>query len=59
MAIYQIKRIIKENNVENINRDFDYYYKVLDKFGNCKNILKENQYYINVIREILKKSKKK
>ena len=60
MAMYQIKRIIKDykNDLENVNRDFYYYYKVLEKFANCKNIFKEDQCYINDIREILQKIEK-
>ena len=61
MANYQIKRIFYEykNNLEGISEGFEYYYNILDKFSNCKSILKQQQYYINQVRSILNKAEKK
>ena len=60
MAIYQLKRIIYDynNSLELVNKGFDYFYKVLDKFENCKNILSNQKIYIEKLRLILKKFEK-
>ena len=60
MALYQLKRLLNDykNDLEKVNKGFDYYYKVLDKFSNCTFISPENQYYINDIKQILKKVEK-
>ena len=57
IAIYQIRRIIDDykKDLESINQGYDYYYKILDKYSNCKNILPRHQFYINQIKQILKK----
>ena len=61
MAVYQIKRIISDhkNSLELINKGFDYYYEILNKFSKCNNILSNQQIYIEQLREILKKIEKK
>ncbi len=60
MALYQIKRLLNDykKDLENVNKGFDYYYKVLDKFSNCTFISPENKYYINDIKQILRKVEK-
>ena len=61
MAVYQIRRILEDykSNLELINNEFDYYYKILDKFSSCKNILPRNQFYINQVKQILKENENK
>ena len=55
MAMYQLRRIVVdyENTLILANTGFDYYYKVLDKFSNCKNILFNQKKYVDKLRKIL------
>ena len=55
MAMYQLRRIVVdyENILILANTGFDYYYKVLDKFSNCKNILFNQKKYVDKLRKIL------
>ena len=55
MAMYQLRRLIKEYKkaLKMVTKGFKYYYKVLNKFSECKSILPENHKKVEIIRKIL------
>lgn len=55
MAMYQLRRLIKEykKTLKLVTKGFKYYYKVLNKFSECKSILPEDHKIIKKIRKIL------
>lgn len=61
LAVYQIRRIFYEykDDLLKISSGFENYYKILDKFSNCKSISSNQLYYIHEIRNILKQVEKK
>ena len=60
MAIFQLKRLLTEyhKSLEIVNDGFEYYYRVLDKFAQCKFFSELNQRYIKIIRETIQKAEK-
>ena len=61
MAVFQIKRILYDYNnyLELIDKGFENYHEILNKFSYCNNILPEQQFYIHQARQALNKIEKK
>ena len=57
MAMYQLRRLIKEykKTLKMVTKGFKYYFKVLNKFSECKSILPEDHKKVEKIRKILLK----
>lgn len=61
MAVFQIKRILYDYNnyLELIDKGFENYHEILNKFSYCNNILPGQQFYIEQARQALNKIEKK
>ena len=60
MAIFQLRRFIFEykNSLQKVTKGFEYYYRTLNKFSQCKSILPKHRKLIEEIREILQNAEK-
>jgi glycosyltransferase involved in cell wall biosynthesis len=60
MAMFQLRRFLFEykNSLKKVTKGFEYYYRTLNKFSQCKSILPKHREYIKEIREILQNAEK-
>ena len=59
MAMAQLRRFVFEykDSLENASSGFDYYFRVLNKFLNCKSLTHKDRELLNQIKETLEKAK--
>jgi glycosyltransferase involved in cell wall biosynthesis len=59
MAMAQLRRFVFEykSSLENVSSGFDYYFRVLNKFMNCKSLRLKDRTLLNQIKETLEKAK--
>ena len=59
MAMTQLRRFVFEykSSLENASAGFDYYFRVLNKFMNCKSLGPKDREVLNQIKETLEKAK--
>ena len=60
MPMFQLRRFLYEykNSLTKVTKGFEYYYRTLNKFSQCKFILPKQRKYIEEIREILQNAEK-